>query len=67
MVDIYIPVGPGSGVNTVAAMFTVLGLVVGFALLVMVAVVVAFPGTDYTSVEYTPVPVTSTAVGGEQR
>ncbi|MFI5501138.1 hypothetical protein ACIA5E_18935 [Nocardia asteroides] len=67
VVDLYIPVGPGSGGNTVAAMFTVFGLVVGFAVLVMAAVVLAFPGTDYTSVEYTPVPATSTQVGGGQR
>ncbi|MFJ2839985.1 hypothetical protein ACIO52_31885 [Nocardia sp. NPDC087230] len=58
-VDLYIPVGPGSGGNTVAAIFTVLGVVIGFALLVMAAVVLAFPSTDYTS-------VTSTPVGGQR-
>ncbi|MFD3464705.1 hypothetical protein ACFWVM_33735 [Nocardia fluminea] len=66
-VDYYLPVGPGAGGNTVAAMFAAFGLVVVFALLVLVAVVLAFPGTDYPSVEYTPVPVTSAPVGGEQR
>jgi hypothetical protein len=65
-VDLYIPVGPGSDGNTVAAIFTVLGVVIGFALLVMAAVVLAFPSTDYTSVEYTPVPVTSTPVGDQR-
>lgn len=65
-VDLYIPVGPGAGGNTVAAMFAAFGLAIGFALLVLAAVVLAFPSTDYTSVEYTPVPVTSTQVGGQR-
>lgn len=66
-VDLYIPVGPGAGGNTVAAIFAAFGLMIAFALLVLVAVVIVFPGSDYTSVEYTPVPVTSAPVGGEQR
>lgn len=66
-VDLYIPVGPGAGGNTVAAMFAAFGLVIGFALLVLVAVVLAFPSANYTSVDYTPVPSTSAPVGGEQR
>ncbi|MFI7531618.1 hypothetical protein [Nocardia salmonicida] len=60
VVDVYVPVGPGSGGNTVGAIFAVFGLVVGFALLVMGVVVLAFPSTDRSSVQYTPVPVTHT-------
>lgn len=61
--DVYVPVGNGS---PVWAMFALFGLFVGVALAVMVLVVVAFPGTDYPSVDVTPsaVPTAPATFGG---
>ncbi|MGW4635578.1 hypothetical protein [Nocardia sp. NPDC004415] len=63
--DVYVPVGTGS---PVWAMFALFGLFVAVAVVVMVLVVLAFPGTDYPSVEVTPgQPAPVTAVQGGAR
>ncbi|MFD3431272.1 hypothetical protein [Nocardia fluminea] len=62
VIDVYIPVGPGAGGNPVGPIFAWFGLVIAVSVLVMVAVVFAFPGTDRTSVDYTPVPSTQPLV-----
>ncbi|MEV6340952.1 hypothetical protein AB0M12_40310 [Nocardia vinacea] len=68
----------GSGVGIVAAMFALLGGVVLVTLLVLAAVVVAFPSHDYSTVPTTRQlgpcepfcslrTTTAVPVGGEQR
>ncbi|WP_280301136.1 hypothetical protein [Nocardia neocaledoniensis] len=62
-VDIYVPIGPGAGSgNPVAAMAALFGAVIALALLVMVAVVLAFPSHRYPTepVQVSTVPVTHT-------
>lgn len=77
-VDIYVPVGPGAGTsNPIKVIAAAFGAVIGLALLVMVAVVLAFPSHTYPDapVQVSTIPVTRTAPvcaafcqdGGEQR
>lgn len=77
-VDIYVPVGPGAGTsNPVKAMLAGFGALVMLAVLVMIAVTLAFPSHRYPvePVQVSTVPVTTHAVcaafcpqvGGEQR
>ncbi|MGW0640434.1 hypothetical protein [Nocardia salmonicida] len=78
-VDIYVPVGPGAGTgNPIKAMAAGFGAVVALAVLVMIAVTLAFPSHRYPDapVQVSTVPVTTHAVcaafcdapaGGEQR
>ena len=65
--DVYVPVGTGS---PVWAMFALFGLAVVAAVVVLVLVVLAFPSTEYPSVEVTPgqrVLATVTATPGGAR
>ncbi len=61
--DVIVPVGTGS---PVWAMFALFGIAVVAALFVLALVVLAFPSTDYPSVEVTPsaVPTAPATFGG---
>ncbi|MFI7531497.1 hypothetical protein [Nocardia salmonicida] len=62
--DVIIPIGTGS---PVWAMFALFGAFVAGAVVVLVLVCLAFPSTDYPSVDVTPgaVPTTTVApIGG---
>ncbi|TCJ89984.1 hypothetical protein [Nocardia alba] len=78
-VDIYVPVGPGAGTsNPITAMAAGFGALVALAVLVMIAVTLAFPSHRHPDapVQVSTVPVTTRVVcaafcdapaGGEQR
>lgn len=64
-VDIYVPVGPGAGTNNpIKTMAAALGALIALAVLVMVAVTLAFPSHRYPDapMQVSTVPVTTHAV-----